>query len=139
MLICDYVPRPRAIMNLRMVSKSNDSPNQGSGSVVNDTGPHGGLPELRLVLSTDHINKGTADSIAGTIQLLDYMANRLFQVESLHIQAINYEALRLYSWRDTKVTPAKHLRSQGLIITRMELSSHREVKIRDSCHTQNRW
>ena len=45
------------------------------------------VPELRLVWSTYHINKGTDDAIAGTHQLLDYMANRCGPVSVIRSDA----------------------------------------------------
>jgi hypothetical protein len=76
MLDLHAVPTPLALMNVRVVSYIDWSPKSvewigGIRYVLRMV-----VPELRLVWSTYHINKGTDDAITGTHQLLDYMANR---------------------------------------------------------------
>jgi len=76
MLDLHAVPTPRALMNVRVVSYIDWSPKSvewlgGIRYILRMV-----VPELRLVWSTYHINKGTDDATTGTHQLLDYMANR---------------------------------------------------------------
>ena len=87
MLDLHSAPTPRAIMHVRVVSYIDWSPKSvewlgGIRYILRMV-----VPELRLVWSTYHINKGTDDAIAGTHQLLDYMANRCGPVSIIRSDA----------------------------------------------------
>lgn len=87
LLDMDSIATPRAVMNMRIVSYVDWSPKSvkwlgGVRYLLRMV-----VPELKMVWTTYHINKGAADAISGSHELLDYMASKTGAVSVIRSDA----------------------------------------------------